>query len=71
MHRAAAMENSPEPLNPELAERLDFLPPPQLATLQLERLREMALRAYRQVEFVQRRWDDLGLDPQQINDLSA
>ena len=65
------MENSPEPLNPELAERLDFLPPSQLATLQLERLRQMALRAYRQVEFVRRRWDDLGIDPQQINDLSV
>ena len=67
---ATAMENSPEPLNPELAEKLDFLPQQQLATLQLERLQQMASRAYQHVESVRHRWDALGLDPSQIHALT-
>ena len=65
------MENNPEPLMPALAGKLDFVPREQLATLQLDRLRRMALRAYRQVETVQKQWDAHRLDPRQINDLAA
>ena len=64
------MENSSEPLNPELAEKLDFLPQQQLVTVQLERLRKMALRAYQRVDSIRCKWDALGLDPSQIRELA-
>lgn len=65
-----SMENSSEPLNPELAEKLDFLPQQQLVTVQLERLRKMALRAYQRVDSIRCKWDALGLDPSQIRELA-
>jgi len=65
------MEHSSQSLNPAHVETLDFLPPEELAAVQLDRLRQMAVRAYERVESVRQRWDDLGLDPQKIDSLSG
>jgi len=64
------MENSSQSLNPAHVETLDFLPPEELAAVQLDRLRQMAVRAYERVESVRQRWDDLGINPHKINSLS-
>ena len=63
------MEKNPAPLNPELAGKLDYLPYPDLAAVQLKRLRKVAVRAYQRVESIRLQWDGLGLDPAKINDL--
>ena len=65
------MEHSSQSLNPTHVETLDFLPPEELAAVQLDRLRHMAVRAYERVESVRQRWDELRLDPQKINSLSG
>jgi len=65
------MENSSQSLNPAHVETLDFLPPEELAAVQLDRLRQMAVRAYERVESVRQRWDDLGINPHKINSLSG
>ncbi len=64
------MGNSSEPLSSKVAEKLDFRPRQQLADLQLERLRKMAMHAYQQVESIRSKWDDLGLDPSKIRELA-
>ena len=63
------MEISHEPLQPELAEKLDFIPRAQLIEVQLERLRKIASHAYQHVDSVRCKWDDLGLDPNHIKAL--
>jgi phenylacetate-CoA ligase len=47
----------------------DFLPPPQLRELQLQRLRLTVRRAYAQVDLFRRRMEERGLTPEDVRSL--